>query len=137
MRVLRRERKHMEKKYGKGTLAHVSSKGTITLGPSSTKEDLEHERSHFKLGFTRDLDESSSYRRYIKEEIAAWLDTENNLGKLNTEFVWRVTSNALDYRGATPKRVLDEVAKNLKGTKFELSGRERKWLLKMLESVES
>ena len=137
MRVLRRSKEYMNKEYGKGTLAHVSPKGTIAVGPSATREDLEHERAHFQLGFTEDLSESSSYRRYIKEEVAAWLRARSNLGKLNTEFVWRVTSNALDYRGATPKKVLDEVIKALKDTELELSRRERQWLLKMLRSVDA
>jgi hypothetical protein len=135
VRILKRSRAYVESRYGKDTIGHVSSKGTITLSPSATKEDLEHEKSHFELGITRDISESNSYKKYLGDEFKAWLRAGEHLGKLNTEFVFRVSSNALDYGGATPIKVLRETSRLLKGTEYELNKREKKWLLKMLKAV--
>ena len=126
----------MEEHYEKNVLAHVGSSGLMDAGPKASKEDIAHEKAHFQIGFVGDLSETSSYKRYIKEELAAWLAADRGLGRLDTDFVWRVASNALDYKGATPKNVVSDVAKHLKGTKYQLSSREKLWLLKMLRAVE-
>ena len=137
MKVQQRSEPYMKEHYGEDTLAHVGSSGLIEVGPKASKEDIAHEKGHLQLGFTGDLDETTSYRRYIKEELGAWLAADKGLGRLNTDIVWRVASNALDYKGATPKKVVNEMARYLKGTKYRLNKRERAWLLKMLEAVET
>ena len=136
MKVQQRSESYMKEHYGDTTLAHASPSGLIEVGPKASKEDVAHEKAHFQIGFTGDMSEASSYKRYLKEELAAWLVASENLGRLDTEFVWRVASNALDYKGATPKKVVSEVTRYLKDTKYRLNKRERAWLLKMLRAVE-
>lgn len=135
-RVYRRSKEFMGRKYGNDTIAHISPSGTIDLHPKATIEDLEHEKGHWSSGFLKDLSYSSSYKDYLKEEINAWLAADSVLGTIKTEFVWRVASNATDFRGATPWGIVTEVTNLLRGTKYSLNKREKKWLLMMLKSVE-
>ena len=134
VRVVHQSARVMHKKYGERTKAHISSGGTISLGPEASKEDLLHEKGHWASGFSPA--EPTSYKKFIKEEIDAWLWAgEHKNGKLRTEFVWRVAGDVTDYKGATRKGIVEEISKRLKGTPYELSEREKRWLLKMLDSL--
>ena len=129
--IVHRSAKFMHRKFGERTKAHISPGGTISLGPDAGKEDLLHEKGHWDMGFSPT--EPTSYKKFIKKEIDAWLwADEHKSGKLRTEFVWKVAGDATDYKGATRRGIVEEISKRLKGTPYELSQREKRWLLRQV-----